>query len=400
MTLRPPRILISGAGIAGLSFALALLKNSDCVPLIVERADTLPSGGYMIDFFGSGFDVAERLSLVPDLARIHYEIPNVAFVGQNGEEKFSLPYPDIRRRLFVERHFNFMRGDLARLLFDRIRDRVEIRFGTVVERLQHSPTDVRVRLSDGTEAAFDLLVGADGVHSHTRRCVLGDESPFLRFLGYEAIAFIVSEPSIARRIGRAFYTLTLPGRQVSVYPIGGGKLATLFLHAVDRPRTERAAIAVEDVLRTRYGDLKWIVGDLIAAAAADPHLYRDDVAQIELPTWGIDRVVWIGDAAHCVSLLAGQGASLAVTGAYVMAEELRAKTPDVRSAIAAYERRLKRPVVARQKAGRRAAGWFVPATTMALQIRDFFVRNSTRPLIAPILRRRMGAESVPLPDPT
>jgi 2-polyprenyl-6-methoxyphenol hydroxylase-like FAD-dependent oxidoreductase len=116
------RVLISGAGIAGPSLAWCLERLGH-QPVVVERAPQLRDEGYMMDFFGSGYDAAERLDLLPDLASIHYPIDRFVFVNGRGRERLSLAYPVLRRRLFNDRHFNFMRGDLERVLYERFQGR-------------------------------------------------------------------------------------------------------------------------------------------------------------------------------------------------------------------------------------------------------------------------------------
>ncbi len=109
------RVLICAAGVAGLTLAWCLERRGHD-PIVVERAPHPRDDGYMIDFFGSGFDVAERLGLLPALESIHYPVDRLAFVNGRGDERFSVPYPALRKRLFANRHFNFMRGELERLL--------------------------------------------------------------------------------------------------------------------------------------------------------------------------------------------------------------------------------------------------------------------------------------------
>ncbi|MBI4278745.1 MAG: FAD-dependent monooxygenase [Armatimonadetes bacterium] len=202
-------VLICGAGIAGLAFAWCLERRGH-QPLLVERAAHFRDEGYMMDFFGSGYDAAERLGLLPDLEAIHYPIGRLTFVDARGHERFSLPYAPLRRRLFSNRHFNFMRGDLERVLYDRFEGRRAIRFGTTVARFEQDQTSVQVTLSDGTVERVDLLVGADGVHSHVRALAFGGETRFARLLGYEQRLkpVIRQQQQAGRRIAKWFVPTT------------------------------------------------------------------------------------------------------------------------------------------------------------------------------------------------
>lgn len=204
------RILICGAGVAGLSLAGCLGRQGHHV-LVVERSPRLREGGYMIDFFGPGFDVAERLGLLPRLAAIHDPVDRLIFADAAGHARVSVQYDVLRRRLFRDRHFNFLRADLEGVLFDALPSRRVVQFGLTVVAVEQDSDGVRATLSDGRVVETDLLVGADGVHSWIRGLAFGGESRFVRDLGYVAAAFVISEPPEAFGIGKDVVTLTAPG---------------------------------------------------------------------------------------------------------------------------------------------------------------------------------------------
>jgi 2-polyprenyl-6-methoxyphenol hydroxylase-like FAD-dependent oxidoreductase len=228
-------VLIAGGGIAGLTLAFWLDRYGH-EPVVVERAPGLRTAGYMLDFFGSGYDVAERMGLLPELARIHSPIPRLVSVDAAGRER-----------------------------------------------------------------------GA----------------------------------------------------------VCGG-------------------------LRAVYGDLGWVVPGLLERCPRAADAYADAVAQVVLPRWSRGRVVLVGDACQCVSLLAGQGASLAMAGAFVLAEELAAAPGDVAGALARYERRVRPSAEEKQAAGRRFARWFVPDDRLHLAVRDLVTRLAGWPVVSRLLERRFA----------
>jgi len=388
------RVLICGAGIAGLTLAWCLEKKGHH-PVVVERAPELRDEGYMLDFFGSGYDASAKMGLLPDLAHIHYPIARLKFVDERGHERLSLPYPMLRKRLFQDRHFNFMRGDLEGVLFHKIAGSTEVRFGTTIDAFESNGPGLHVRLSDGSTHEVDLLVGADGVHSKVRRLAFGEEPQFARFVGCYTAAFIIPRHPQAFGVMDSFVTLTVPGRQVAVYPIRGGALAVLFVHRSARHRDVFSREGVLDELRDAYGHMGWLVRELLEEAARVPNIYFDAVTQIAMPSWSRDRVVLVGDACQCVSLLAGQGASMAVASAYILAEEIEAAGGRyLGTALARYEHRLKPSIERKQTAGRNMADWFVPADGLHLALRDLALRVSIWPGASTIIRHRMEGESV------
>ncbi len=377
------KVLIVGAGIAGLTLALCLRRNGH-EARIVEQAPELRDAGYMIDFFGSGYDAAERIGLLDDLARIHYQIPRLSFVAADGRERFSIAYPTLRRRLFDDRHFNFMRGELERVLYAQLQDDVPVRFGTTVEQLSGDGDRVSVRLSDGSGETVDLVAGADGVHSKIRRLVFGGPERFERFLGYHTAATIIDDPP-TEPPGDAFSILTEPKRQVGIYPIRGGRMASFFVHAADRRLEDLSTAAARRELRTVYGDLNWLVPELLRRLDRQSEIYLDDVSQIALPGWSSEPR---GAARRCLAnaspCLRAKARPWPWRGAYVLAEELAAAGDDVAAALARYELRLRPSIEQKQRAGRRLARWFVPESGWRRMVRDTVLRASSWPLASSI----------------
>jgi 2-polyprenyl-6-methoxyphenol hydroxylase-like FAD-dependent oxidoreductase len=386
------KVVICGAGVAGLTLAWCLERRGHR-PIVVDAAPRLPDAGHFIDFFGPGVAAAERLGLLPDFAAIQYPIERLTFVNEAGRPRFSIRYRPLRRRLFRNRQWSFVSGDLQQVLYDRLKGRDRIRFGTTVASFEQDHDQVRVSFTDGTVESADALVGADGRHSRVRTLAFGEGSRFLRPLGYQMAAYIIDQPLMSLRTSDVFWTLTLPTRQVSIYQIRDGRTAAFLVHAgCGAPDT---AAGVHGRLRQIYGDLAWVVPEVVDGCATAESVSFDAVEQIVMPSWSRGRVTLLGEACWGRSPMDGQGASMAMAGAYALAEEI--DCGEVGLAFTQYERRV-RPVIERQQAaGRTMAKWFVPRDRVHRIARDAIVRVSSWPFVAPVLRQQIAAATIARP---
>jgi 2-polyprenyl-6-methoxyphenol hydroxylase-like FAD-dependent oxidoreductase len=388
------RVAINGAGIAGLTLASCLSK-AGIEFVVIEKTPAVREEGYMIDFFGAGYDAAEKMGLLPELEHIHYPIDGLIFINEQGGEKFSVPYATFKK-LMNNRHFNFLRGDLERVLFAALPSDSDIRFNTTITRIEQAQSGVQILLSDGSRIDADLLVGAGGIHSPVRSLVFGDELRYSHYLNCNTAAFIIDDPSpdLVSEFRQAFYTLTVPGRQVGVYPIWGGRLATFFVNrSVVRPDHVLRSSPAEELHRV-YGSIGWVVPELLRHLKSRQNIYFDEVSQISMPSWSSGRVVLLGDAAYCPSLAAGHGASLAMAGGYVLAEELSVAPNRIPDALQNYERRLRPSVEKKQKVGRRMVSWFLPKNRLQIALRDFGTRLAATPFGGALATPFTGKDSI------
>ncbi|MGH3977661.1 MAG: FAD-dependent oxidoreductase [Pseudonocardiaceae bacterium] len=385
------KAVICGAGIAGLSLAW-WLDHYGWDVTVIERAPALRDEGYMIDFFGSGYDVADLMGLLPRLQQASYPVDEVSYVDRRGKRICGLDYYATGARSLDGRLLSLLRGDLEHALVDALGDRVPIRFGRSVDAAVPVGRQVAVTLTDGTEERADLLVGADGIHSRIRELIFGPERRFLRYLGYHTAAYIITDDALRGRLGDRVAMLTRPGRLAGFYAIDGGRVASFLVHREPEPALPDEPRAA---LRQVYAGLGWVVDDALDHCPSPPALYYDQVAQIEMPRWSRGRVTLVGDACYAVSLLAGQGASMAMGGAYVLAAELTAAA-DVPAGLDRYEARLRSVVRRKQVAGRRAAEWIVPTTRRRIALRNMALWLAALPgtgrLLEPVLAS--GADSV------
>lgn len=354
------RVVICGAGIAGLTLANRLATLGGEVVLL-ERAAGPREQGYMIDFFGPGWDALAAMGLLPAVEEVSYHIEEVTLVDKDGRQRASVRPAQFANGPLLD----IMRPDLERVLREHLPPRADLRFGTGPVQVAERDDGVRVVLDDGGVLDADLLVGADGIHSTVRRLVFGDEARFLRYLGFHTSAFVFDAPDIHAMVrDRASLTDSV-GSQMGFYGLRDGRVAAFAVHRTadpEPPRDVRAAV------RAAYHGLGWAVPTALDRCPPSEEIYYDVVAQIEMPHWSRGRVALLGDACYAVSLLAGQGASLGVAGAFVLADQL-ARVQSIDTALASYEQ-LWRPVAEeKQRTGRVGARWFLPATRGQLRIR-------------------------------
>lgn len=366
------RALVCGAGIAGLALAQRLTTTGWEVT-VVERAPGPREQGYMMDFFGLGYDAAEAMGLLPRLRELGYRLDDVSYVDSSGRRRASLDY-DRFARLLDGRLLSIMRPDLERALREQVEGDVVL-YGRALASVETVPDGVRAVLTDGTVLNADLLVGADGIHSQVRAMLFGPEPRFIRYLGLHTAAYIFDDPHIRRQLGNRFSLTDTVDRQMGLYALRDGRVAAFAVHHDPEPAIPddtRAAV------RRTYSTLGWVVPRALESCPPPSELYYDVVAQVEVPQWHCGRVVLLGDACQAVSLLAGQGASLAVAGAYVLGQQLAAGGP-VEDALARYERAWKPIVEAKQEVGRRGAKWFLPSSRARLWLRRASLKLTALP---------------------
>jgi 2-polyprenyl-6-methoxyphenol hydroxylase-like FAD-dependent oxidoreductase len=383
------RILIVGAGIAGLTLAFWLEKDGhDCV--VIEKAPDIRTQGYMIDFGGTGWDVADRMGLIGEMQRKQQPITEIQYKDASGATTAQLSLATFYKAANVEGKFMVInRRDIVQVLYEAVREKVKIRFGTALRSICQSDTGVTAAFEDGTGETFDALIGADGIHSTVRRLSFGEESRFAAQLGYRFSVFQI--PRLAYDLGQTYQMYVEPGVQVGLYPYSADEwLVFVVQQSAEEavpPQNERARTLREQLPKDR-----WIIGDIAAKLTDDTHVFMDTITQIELPQWANNRVALIGDAAYCPSLVSGQGASMAMAGAYFLAQELN--RTDIHRAFRNYENRLRSHIGKIQKSARDFAPNFVPRSRFRIRAINWVLRMAKLPLVSQVIGKQVVLESI------
>jgi 2-polyprenyl-6-methoxyphenol hydroxylase-like FAD-dependent oxidoreductase len=394
------KVLISGAGIAGPTLAYWLMRYG-IEATIVERAGGLRTGGYIIDFWGAGFDISEKMGLLPEVRRRGYSVKELRAVNREGRKiaGFSV---DVFAAVAGGRYVSIARDDLAALIFGTIDGKVETIFGDSIDRIEQSARSVGVTFRSGRSREFDLVVGADGLHSRVRELVFGEESQFEEYLGYKVAAF--QSPGYEPRDELMYVTYTTVGQQVGRFAMRDDRTLFMFVFGDDqKDRGEvRDALGQKALLRERFGKSGWECPRILDAMDASDDLYFDRVSQIHMKPgaglWTRDRVTLLGDSAFCISLLGGQGSALAMVAAYILAGELHRSEGDYALALKRYQELFGPFVAQKQKSAKRFGGVFAPKSTMGLFMRNQIMKAMTTPWIANLVAGRSFADKIELAE--
>jgi 2-polyprenyl-6-methoxyphenol hydroxylase-like FAD-dependent oxidoreductase len=383
-------ILISGAGISGLTLAY-WLQQWGFSPTVIEKRPNLDQRGYMIDFYGSGFDVAEKMNLLQALQAksSQYPIKKLTFVDQRGKERATLDVEEFRKMLY-KRYFPLMRGDLETVIYESVKDRVPIRFGMSIDTLENLSDGVSVQMSDGSRETYDLVIGADGIHSNVRRLVWGEESQFNHFLGFYVACSVIEDFLDTQR---TFLGHLEPNVQSTVYSIGEKKLATFFAFRSEKLQIQGRKAQMQ-ALENMLAGSNWLVPQLLKGTKQADDFFFDAVAQIQMEQWHNGRIALVGDACQCLTLLAGQGASMGMAGAYLLASELHQADGDYTIAFPSYQQKLQPEIKRRQKDARGLAGSFVPRNNFEVKLSHFLLNAAFWPGFRSLFAKQIGARSI------
>ncbi len=367
------RILVSGAGMAGLSTGITLGAAGHDVTL-VERATHLRVNGSPIDIRGEALTVADKMGVLDAIRDHRVDMSErIQFVDAAGATIAELPDAEFNDS---PDDTEIAREDLARVLRDALGPATTLTFDDSIAELHDDGDGVDVRFASGKHGRYDIVVGADGMHSATRGLVFGPENQFMRHLGfYVALADLPNYAQPDRR--NPMYNI--PGRMAGIAAYRDKALGVFMFRSPWIDYDYHDLAAQKQLLVDAFaGHDEWKIPELLDAAVSDAELYFDSVSQIHMPTWHQGRVVLVGDSAYCASPLSGRGTSLAMTGAWLLAEALRDHPHDVAAAFDQYEgEQLPHVTYAQGTAGPGGDG-LVPATRQEIDARNSRLSALTR----------------------
>ncbi|MBB5633090.1 2-polyprenyl-6-methoxyphenol hydroxylase-like FAD-dependent oxidoreductase [Cryobacterium mesophilum] len=384
------RVLISGAGIAGPTLAYWLLRSGHEVT-IVERAPALRSGGYLVDFWGAGFEVAERMGIVPELRRRGYVFTDAMAIDRGGRRIASIKPATIMKS--GENYLSIVRSELSAVIYESLQGGAELILDDSVDSLEDDGTVVRVGFESGPVREFDLVVGADGLHSGVRRLAFGPDEQFERYLGIVFAAFESRGYRPRDELVAMMYAEI--GFQVLRLSLDDDN-ALFLVSARHEGAVPEERPAQERLLRTVLKEAGWEVPAILELLPKAKEFFFDAVSQIRMPSWSRGRVVLVGDAGAAPSFLAGQGSALAMVGAYTLGAEL-ARTGDHTEAFARYEERLAPLIRSKQDAAVGLGLAFAPKNGWELFIRNTAMRMMALPGVADLVMGRSFHDAVELP---
>jgi 2-polyprenyl-6-methoxyphenol hydroxylase-like FAD-dependent oxidoreductase len=367
-------VLISGASVAGPALAYWLRRHGMDVT-VVERSPAPRPGGQGIDIRGAARTVIERMGLMDQVRAMHTGVHGIAYVDEHNRREAVMPMDSFGDSGGVIADLEILRGDLMQILIGASTG-VEYVYDDSITALRDTPTGVEVTFERSAPRRFDVVVGADGIFSHTRRLAFPEGSWKMHDSGFHRAVFTVDS---AMALDGWEYMYNMPagngtsgGRNAMLYPAHGGARGMFHFACDPIPYDRRDIPAQKQIVARVYANEGWQVPRMVASMLAADDFYFDRHGRIEMPTWHHGRVALLGDA--CTAGSVGMGTSMALVGAYILAGELAAARGDHRRAFPAYQDRMRDYAAANMKPMPGGTKGFLPTTTRGIRLRNTLTR--------------------------
>lgn len=395
--MRTQKILISGAGIAGPALAY-LLHRQGFTPTVVERAPELRLGGQAVDLRGAGRAVVESMGLMRQVMDVALDQRGMRFVDANGRVRAEAPRGDFGGEGFVS-ELEVLRGDLGQVFYDATASDVEYIFDDTITALEHHHDGLRVAFKYASPRRFDLVIGADGLHSTVRRLTFGPESQFLRPLNCYTAWFTI--PADVELDGWYLMHNAPGGLVASIRPgrLDSEAKAGLSFRSGRIEYDRRDQRVQRSLLHKRFAKEAWLIPHLLAGMEQASDFSFESMAQVDLEHYTHGRVALVGDAGYSPTPLTGLGTSLALVGAYVLAGELAQANGDHRTAFQRYEHVMRPYVSQGQELAPGGVKSYAPMTQTAIRLRDASMRWMSKwPLRSILAKQFSKANGIHLPE--
>jgi 2-polyprenyl-6-methoxyphenol hydroxylase-like FAD-dependent oxidoreductase len=397
--VRDEDVLISGAGVAGLALAF-LLRRLGFEPVVVERAPAPRDGGQAVDLRGAAIEVAQRMGILEAVRAARTGTRGMSYVDAAGNRLASA---NGAFGVIDPEDVEIVRGDLVNILHDVAKDDVEYIFDDSITSLTDDAEGVTVTFERSPSRRFGLVVGADGLHSRVRTLAFGPESNFINHLGLYLSVFTVPNDLLLDHWQLIHVT---PGKSVTVTAVRENRetraiffFASEPLHYDYRDRNQQ-----QELLASAFALEGWEVPGLLRAMRETPDFYFDSVSQVRMTRWTTGRITLVGDAGYCPSPLSGQGSSLALVGAYVLANELFGAKGDHGRALADYQQTMEKFVERNQAIAKGNAKRFTPTSRRQIWLQNqslkFFPYMPGKNWITKLATKgvKEAANAITLPD--